>query len=255
MTKFFVPLFAAAIFAFGTVNAQQPASPVKKPIPVNKMPVPVARPIVPVTKPAPSTAKPAPVVAKPVAPAIKPAAPMVAKPAPAPAPKPAAPVATKPAPSIAKPVTMPAAIPKAPVKKTTKTTITKTVRKTKKKAVVTPDVISPAAPAEMVATPAPYIRQEPKEETRIVREENNDKDDEKTEKESSCAPCKGSYHSINGCTCYKYGPDDCIPWKFRNRRYYRYNYTLEHYRNHDHCGSGCSHGNSCGPRDQHHSCH
>lgn len=245
MTKFFVPFFAAAMLVAGAANAQKPAPAVKKVAPpVNKMPVPVARPVVPVTKPAPPVTKPAaaPVVAKPTPPpppAPKPVP--VAKPAPAP--KPA--VVAKPAPA-PKPVAAPkpavaakpAAVKKAPVAK-------KAVAKKKTK------VAKPAPVTEEVIAPKPVIRDE--EPVRVVIREVEEMD---TEKESD-APCSGKYHSINNCNCYKGGPDDCIPWKFRNRRYYRYNYTLEHYRNHKH-DNCCEGNNSCGHSYKKHSrkcCH
>jgi hypothetical protein len=107
----------------------------------------------------------------------------------------------------------------------------------------------------MVTTPTPFIRQEREIEKRTVR--SNDNDDDDMEMESSNAPCKGDYHSINGCTCYKATPCGDIPWKFRNRRNYLYNYTLEHYRKHDHCtkscGKGCSKDGYTAPRDMYRS--
>lgn len=245
MTKIFVPVFAAALLTIGTLNAQtpkgKPAPAVKKETaPVNKVPIPVARPVVPVTKPAPSVVKPAvPVVAKPApAPAPKPVAapapkPVAVKPAaPAPAPKP---VAAKPAAKKA-----PAVITKAPVQK-------KAVAKKATKKQKAAPVVEEIAPARRTAPqrynddmPAPHKVQERKI---VVREMESDNDHEEKTTGSCCDKHNDSWKSIDNCDCYKHAPHDCKPWRFRYRRYYRYNYTMEHY---NACKKGCNSHHSCG---------
>ncbi len=234
MTKIFVPVFAACLLTVGTLNAQtpkgKPAPAVKKvTVPVRKVPVPVGRPVVPVTKPSAASKPAAPVVAKP-APAPKPVATK-----PAAAPKPVA--APKPAHTPAPAKKAPVAVKKAPV-----------THAPAKKAVVNHKKATPKkkiAPAsQKLATPAP--RTSPKrytedampapkrviEERIVIREESNDAPSScNSHKKSSCCDKHDneSPKSINGCGCYSHMPHACKPWKFRYRRYYRYNYTMQHY--------------------------